>query len=389
MKEKLLKVLAIVCTLTMLVGVIAGCGNGAVNESGGDTQQDSTEESSSNTVAATGDSSAAEYTLIFSTGDTEKTCMGQMWQKWANKVNEVTDGRVYVEMHWNGELVESAMAMTAIQQGTVDVAFVPTTVDSAFQLDLLREMVPSASTCQRPTAVYMEMLSNSEEMAEPYSPYKVVVAFSMADGMLATKGEPIASPEDIAGKNIAVVSSIQAEYIKSMGGSAIFVEPNGEYTSLEKGIIDGGMSMPMDNFITNSWAEQIDYITMMPSTNCSTSVLMNIDTWNSLPADIQEQIDGITDWFVDLIDTTMWERAMECMEICEKEYGIEFVFPTEEQKSEFDSYKEAAVDNYVAELNSQGYDATAFMELYYDTLEKFSTEEYRIIPEFDYSQKIW
>lgn len=329
-----------------------------------------------------------EFTLVFSTGDPPNNIMSQyMWAPWAEKVKEVTKGRVEVEMHYNGELVNTGIALTALQQGTVDVAFTAQTIDSAFKLDLIHGIGNCYNPSQRLSTIYTKCLE-FPDFAAPYADYKVLALFTMWGQCIGTTNTIVEKPEDLKGKNIGVTAATQATELGMMGASGVFCEPNGEYTALEKGVVDGVYYTLMENMITASWGEQIKNVLMMPTQYGCNGILMNLDTWNSLPPEVQEQIDSIQGWFLDLIDKTFVERIIMDMKICEDDYGTNLIWITDEQKQAWQDIKDKVRSDYIAELDAQGIDASGFYAFYEDLLKEYTRPEYNFV-DFDFSGPTW
>lgn len=399
------KMLSVLLTGAMVIGLAACSSSNSDTDdtAAGDTGTEGSAaqtEAEGGTVSATEEDAGTEaaeitydtpeYTLIFSTGDSETNIMCKLWKQWADKVYEVTQGRVQVEMHYNGELVETPMAVTAMQQGTVDVAFVIQGTDTTtFPLDPLFEVVPSDQPpVQCATTMYTELLDYSDDFAAEYEDFHVVCLFSQSMAVVASKGFELQSASDLKGKNIAVCSALQATMLDKLGASGVFCEPNSEYTSLEKGIVDGAWYLPWDSMVTQSWAEQLDYILMQPNHTSTNGILISKSAWDSLPEEVQEQIDSIQPWFLELCDKTIAERNIECMQIVEEDYGVNLVWASDEVREEFQAVKDEAVDEYVAELEEQGIDASGFVEAYQELYDKYSADEYQFV-DFDMTEPVW
>ena len=327
----------------------------------------------------------AEYKLIFSTGDAESNVMCEVWRAWADKVNEVTNGQVEIEIHYNGELAATGVALTAVQMGQVDIAFVATTIDAAFQLDVLSEAIPYTNKCQHLSRVYTACMEYPD-FAKEWEGYKVLALLGQPDEVIANTKKEIKSAADVSGMTLGVCSALQANTLAKMGASGVFCEPNGEYTAMEKGVVDGCIYLPWDSMLTQSWAELTDYAIMMPACTSRNGIIMNEYAWESLPQDCRDAIDGLQDWFVDLFDETLVKRNIECMEACEKDYGVQFYWPTEEEVAGFQAVRDEAVAEYIADLDSKGIDATGFWAFYTELLEENSTDPY---VDFDFSGPIW
>lgn len=372
MKKRMKRVTALVLTVGLVAGLLAGCGGSTKGntESGGET--------GSATKEASG---APEYTLIFSVDDPETNPQCQnIYKPLAEKIEEVTDGRVAVEMHYNGEIVNAGTAFEALQQGTVDIVFTANSIDStAHPLDLLIESSSFTSECQRRSQVYNELMDEHEKFASEYDGYKCLALINMYDGFIGTTKKQITKPEDLKGLNIMVTSSLMADRVTAFGATPVFGAPNEEYSSLEKGVVDGLFYSVWTSMYTNSWADVIDYATVGCTNNSVNGIFMSQDTWDRLPADIQEQIDSIRPWLIETIDKTYVEYAYEAQKSLKEDGKVEIYYMSDEEKEAFQQIQQAAVDAYIEKLDAEGWDATGFYEKYQELTDKYSDESYNIV----------
>jgi TRAP-type C4-dicarboxylate transport system substrate-binding protein len=98
--------------------------------------------------------------------------------------------------------------------------------------------------------------------------------------------EPLEKAE-LDGRKIRVASS-HIEFIKQIGGNPIAVPPTDIYTAMERGVVDGFV-WPVGLIKEWGWQEVIKYIVVKPTFyQAVNQVLVNLDTWNKLPAHLQE-----------------------------------------------------------------------------------------------------
>ncbi len=81
--------------------------------------------------------------------------------------------------------------------------------------------------------------------------------------------------------------------VKALRGSSVVSAPADVYTILEKGIADGAV-WPTIGALDYKWYEVTKFMTRPPFGNIVELVLINLDTWNKLPKDVQNIIEQIT-----------------------------------------------------------------------------------------------
>jgi TRAP-type C4-dicarboxylate transport system substrate-binding protein len=108
-------------------------------------------------------------------------------------------------------------------------------------------------------------------------------------------------------------------------------------------------------------------------TSGSVVIGMNLDTWNKLPKDIQQAIDGMVDWLADLHDTWIVQINEELKASFPKDYGTQFSELTKEEAARWMAADQPVKDAFVKELNDMGLPGTKLMEEYLRLETQYST----------------
>ncbi|GAI46426.1 unnamed protein product, partial [marine sediment metagenome] len=81
---------------------------------------------------------------------------------------------------------------------------------------------------------------------------------------------------------------------------------------------------------------------------------MNMDTWNSLPKDVQQVMDDLaleqSVWTGEYMDT----HTEEAITYAIKDEGCEMITISPEEKAEWDALLEPLVDEYLADMAAKG-----------------------------------
>ncbi len=102
-------------------------------------------------------------------------------------------------------------------------------------------------------------------------------------------------PEDTKGLKLRVTASdLERESVASWGGSPVPMGYAEVYTSLQQGTIDG-LSVALPEAYPMKFYEVIKYATENRFNSYSAVYLMNLDTWNSLPKDLQRIVADCSD----------------------------------------------------------------------------------------------
>jgi TRAP-type C4-dicarboxylate transport system substrate-binding protein len=106
---------------------------------------------------------------------------------------------------------------------------------------------------------------------------------------------------------------------------------------------------------------------------------MNLDTWNSLPPDIQEIIDDCTGLkAAELNDRVRWNIEMEYLPQVEEKFGITTIYLSDEELARWVQADQVAVNRYIASLDEKGLPGEEFFTAYLNLVDKYSAPEYEV-----------
>ena len=95
----------------------------------------------------------------------------------------------------------------------------------------------------------------------------------------------VKTPDDLKGLRIRV-SPMYIDFVKALGAIPIETKPGDIYQGLERGVFDGTF-WPFTKYIDWGFQEVTKYAVGPGIYNVCHPVLMNLDKWNSIPADQQ------------------------------------------------------------------------------------------------------
>ena len=151
-------------------------------------------------------------------------------------------------------------------------------------------------------------------------------------GMEVLSSNPVKSLEDWKRMMFGAISPTMAVLIKELGGSPVTVMWTDLYTSLQKGIIDGTVNGTHGS-IENGLLDVCTDVSYFFGSSGWNGFTINLDLWNSMPADIQqillEEADRAVDWIHDRF--AQWE--VEDLETFKKRgFNIHIISDNEREK---------------------------------------------------------
>ena len=99
--------------------------------------------------------------------------------------------------------------------------------------------------------------------------------------------------DDLKGLKIRVPGGPPTESLKLLGATPVSMPFSDTYVNLEKKVIDG-MGTCFNGIIAFKLWEVVKYYTYAPLYVSYFSLVMNWNTWNKLPAEVQKQIEGVS-----------------------------------------------------------------------------------------------
>lgn len=182
-------------------------------------------------------------------------------QKFADGVDEATDGQVTVQLYPGGTLAESTEQYDAMQQGAIDL--------SVFPLDYASGRVPEFSITLMPGLVR----NHAQAEAWKGSPMGDKLVQVMEDngsiplvwiwnaGAIGSKGDPIQSPDDVSDGMKMRAAGSYVEHMLEDAGAGITSLPSDEiYTAMQTGVLDAAVTST-GSFASYNLQEQVKSFT--------------------------------------------------------------------------------------------------------------------------------
>jgi TRAP-type C4-dicarboxylate transport system substrate-binding protein len=279
-------------------------------------------------------------------------------ERWAEKVTAATNGRLTFRHYAGSTLIPPPETRKGIKEGAADIgaaAFYG--VDPEFevgvnliQLNLAIDTYDAVKVCEEIYEKFPDL------MASQWKSYKVLWIIPSLPTFLYTVNKPVYTLEDIKGQQIRVPNKILADMIQALGGTPVSMSTPDWLVSLDKGTTDGGATTT--GFIYDfKIGDKFKYSTMYSFGSSYFMQIMNLDTWNSLPQDLQDAIDGTLEWGrQDNIDT--WAEIGKLTFEYQKENGVELISLPPDEVSKWDAAIKPIYDAMAADMDAKGYPGT-------------------------------
>ncbi len=263
-------------------------------------------------------------------------------ERWKNEVEKRTNGQVKIDTFPGGTLLGPKNMMDGVIAGNADIgnlcqAYQPGrfVISNAVALPL---GIPNAKV----GSLVLYDLYKKYNFG-PFADVKVLTMFTTAPSNIMSK-VPIRSLADIKGVSLRA-SGGAAQILKSWGANQIGMPMSATPEALQKGTVKGLFSSVevMKDF---KFAELCKYVTYTNTPIYPFAVVMNMDKWNALPADVQKVLDDLALEQAEWTGIYMDNHVKESIEWSQKEQGVEFI--DLKDKAEWDKALEPIVAAWIS-----------------------------------------
>ena len=175
---------------------------------------------------------------------------------------------------------------------------------------------------------------------------KVLYIHAHGPGLLHTK-KPVNKIDDLKGMKIRA-TGFSAKVVKALGGVPVAMPQGGTYEALQKGVVEGTFS-PME--VLKGWkqAEVVKSNTECYSVGYTTTffVVMNLDKWNALPADLKKVFDEVSEKYVD-IHGQVWDSTDEEGRKYTESLGNKIIPLSDDESARWRKAVEPAIKDFIA-----------------------------------------
>ncbi|MCC3145780.1 TRAP transporter substrate-binding protein [Halanaerobium sp. Z-7514] len=275
-----------------------------------------------------------EYSLRMANVIPERDHIGQACNKFAELVEEKTNGKIDVTVFHGGQLGSGRETYEAVQQSFIDIAgdsyanlYTLSPIFEAFHLPYMFE-----SREQQLEAYQNEEIREYIDNELSKKNLKWLMTLEFGPRQIGTINDPVKSVSDLDGMQMrASRSPTEISTYEAWGASAVTIDWPEVPESLRLGMVDGE-AVSYDAFWSANHHEGlINYITETNFQSYGYALVVNYDWWESLPENVQKALDSSAreaeKWHVNMLTEhvnmnirEMREEGVEIRQLPEEEY---------------------------------------------------------------------
>ena len=299
MKKKLVVLLALIMAFTLC---FAGCGGSddPAPAPGGD----------SGDAGKAPASDGKTYTLVLTTHDNPGSATATYLETWKAKVEEESGGRLIIDLNMGGALAGPKDTIDYVLNGTADLGWgLQSFYPGVFPMtDALSLPLLGLNTAEQASRVLWDLYDETDFLKAEYEQFKVILLRANNDCPISSPKKKVETGADLAGMNIRALSGPPNDFIISLGASPVDVSIGEVYSALENSTLDATIT---DWHAVSSFKlyEPAMYFADEAITTNSYFFLMNQDSYDRLPADLQQVIDNNSGDAALEIEIDAWDKV--------------------------------------------------------------------------------
>lgn len=289
-------------------------------------------------------------------------------ERWADEVEARTNGKVIVETFPGGTLLGVPAMFDGVLEGVAHIgSSCPGYEPGRFPLLEVVDLPLGMPNAEVASCVMTGLVKEFQPAS--VADFKVVTAFTSAPAYVHTI-EPVRTLEDLKGMELRATGAA-APILEALGGVAVAMPMTELPEALAKGVVQGYLAS-REVLMDFKFAETVKYVTDYSTGTVGFLVVMNKDTWNSLPADVQKVIDDL------YIEQAAWtgkymdEHVQESLKWSQEEHGLQIITLSPEEKARWDAALEPVVDKWLEDVIAKGLPGQEYLDRLAELVEEYS-----------------
>jgi TRAP-type transport system periplasmic protein len=278
-------------------------------------------------------------------------------QQWVKKIQDETNGRVQITIYPGGTLIDTFGAWDLLQAGAADITPLITGIPGVpFYISGATNTFLYGTDVGGARYAYGKLWEEYPELRAEYKGVQPLFSQGGTEQYVHSK-KPIRTIADLKGLQLQPPPGL-TELVTKLGATGSMMPGADLYSALDKGILDGAF-MPAETLKSSSLADVTQYSTNLPLAGPPTTITsVNLNTWNSLPADIQKVFEDSISFMNAEEDKILLEENQKGIDWA-KSKGHEFIELKSADLDKFYRVMEELSLAKAAELDAKGLPGTA------------------------------
>ena len=279
-------------------------------------------------------------------------------ERWKKEVEKRTNGKVSIDTFPGGTLIGAKVMMDGVIAGTADIGCLCMAYQPGRFIVTNATALPIGFTNATVASLTLWDLYNKYK-PKAFEKVKVLTMFTCAPANIYAK-VPVRNLEDLKGLQLRA-SGGAAQVMKTLGAAPVGMPQSATPEALQKGVVKGAVSS-LETLKDFKYAEMCKYVTMFNGPVYPFAVVMNMDSWNKLPKDVQKVMNDMgreqAKWTGEYMD----KHVDDSIAWSKKNHNIEIIKLSKKEKARWDKLLKPVTTKWIADAKAKGLPAEAIIK---------------------------
>ena len=288
--------------------------------------------------------------------------------RWAAEVEKRTNGKVKIQAFHGGSLLTSPAMFDGVISNVANCGMSFTSYEPGrFPLLAGMDLPVGFTSARQACGVLWELYTKFKP--KELDDFKVLWLDTCAPAYIQSK-TPVRNLDDLKGMELRA-SGTGVTLLKMLGAAGVGMPQSEVAEALAKGVVKGYASS-MEVLLDFKYAETVKYVTDYSMFVVTAANVMNKNTWNSLPKDVQKVIDDLGQeqalWTGEYMDA----QVKKSLDWAIANQGVKVITLSPEEKAKWDTLLKPAVDKYLQDTAAKGLPGKDFLDELYKLKPKYA-----------------
>jgi TRAP-type C4-dicarboxylate transport system substrate-binding protein len=279
-------------------------------------------------------------------------------ERWKKEVEKRTGGKVAVNTYPGGTLLGAKNMMDGVIAGQADIGCLCMAYQPGRFIVTNATALPVGFKNATVASLTLWDLYKKYQPAE-FSKVKVLSMFTCAPANIYAR-KAVRNLDDLKGLELRASGGV-AQVLKALGATPVGMPQSATPEALQKGVVQGAASS-LETLKDFKYAGLCKYVTMMDGPVYPFAVVMNWDSWNKLPKDVQKVMDDLaweqSEWTGKYMD----DHVNESIDWSKKNHSIEIIELSGAEKAKWDALLAPISDKWIKDAKEKGLPAEAIVD---------------------------
>lgn len=222
-------------------------------------------------------------------------------EKWAKRIEELTDSKVKIEFFYQGSFVEATEILSAVGDGRADIGYVANFYYPAeLTMASVAEIPFVTSNAEALVRTADTLYKASPEFRDEYNQQGVeVLTFNPISANLLGSAKTYGEPAAVKDEKIRAVGNV-AGALKALDASPVALDATEIYEAIDRGVIDGYTSFPFE-IVTDFGLQEVapNVVDTGTGNYVLPASVINLNLWKSMPDDVRDAFNTANEEHID------------------------------------------------------------------------------------------